>query len=86
MTDTVSPECAKVLGGISAYLDGELETTECDAIEAHCQTCASCAAVVKGLRETIGLCRGAAVVPIPDSVRQKAQASISELLKGDARR
>jgi anti-sigma factor RsiW len=86
MTDAVKPECAAVLGGISAYLDGELESTACDAIERHCQTCASCAEVVQGLRETIGLCRGVAVAPIPETVRQKAQASISELLKGDARR
>jgi anti-sigma factor RsiW len=77
----VSSECAEVLGGISAYLDGELESTACDAIERHCQTCPSCAALVQGLRDTIGLCRGAAVLPIPDSVRQKAQDRISALLK-----
>jgi anti-sigma factor RsiW len=81
MTDAVSPECAAVLGGISAYLDGELETTECDAIERHCQACSSCAAVIQGLRDTIGLCRGVAVAPIPESVRVKAQASINALLK-----
>jgi anti-sigma factor RsiW len=81
MTGAVSPECAAVLGGISAYLDGELETTECDAIERHCQACSSCAAVIQGLRDTIGLCRGVAVAPIPESVREKAQASISALLK-----
>jgi anti-sigma factor RsiW len=83
MTDAVSPECAAVLGGISAYLDGELETTACDAIERHCGTCPSCAAVVQSLRDTLGLCRDASVAPIPESVRQKAQASISELLKMD---
>jgi len=80
MTDRTPDGCADVLGGISAYLDGELDSTECDVIERHCQTCPSCAAVVAGLRETIGLCRGAAV-PIPDAVRAKAQASISALLK-----
>jgi len=81
MTQTRSPECVTVLGGISAYLDGELETTACDAIERHCETCASCAAVVKGLRDTIGLCRGVAIAPIPAPVREKAQASIRALLK-----
>ncbi|MFN7917939.1 MAG: zf-HC2 domain-containing protein [Vicinamibacterales bacterium] len=81
MTDTVSPACAAVLGGISGYLDGELASTECDAIEQHCQTCASCMAVVAGLRETIGLCRGAVVAELPDAVRQKAQDSVAQLLK-----
>ena len=81
MTDAVGPECAAVLSGISAYLDGELETAGCDAIERHCQTCPGCAAVVQGFRNTIGLCRGAAVASLPDPVRARAQASISELLK-----
>ena len=81
MTDSVGPECAAVLGGISAYIDGELDATECDAIERHCQTCPSCASVVNGLRETIGLCRGAAVSELPDAVKQKAQKSIAHLLR-----
>lgn len=81
MTDVPNPECAAVLGGISAYLDGELETTECEAIERHCQACASCAAVIAGLRDTIGLCRGAVVEELPDVVRRKAQDSIAQLLK-----
>ena len=81
MTDAVKPECAAVLGGISAYLDGELEATECDAIEAHYRTCAECAEVVAGLRETIGLCRGAVVAELPEPVKAKAQASITRLLQ-----
>lgn len=81
MSDAVSPECAAVLGGISAYLDGELETTECELIERHCQGCSSCASVVAGLRETIGLCRGAVVEQLPDAVRRKAQDSVAQLLK-----
>ena len=55
--------CKEVLANISGYLDGELETTACDAIERHCQECASCAALVNGLRETVGLCRQAATAP-----------------------
>jgi anti-sigma factor RsiW len=30
-------ECRPILANISAYLDGELEATACDAIEQHCQ-------------------------------------------------
>ena len=81
MTQTRSPECVTVLGGISAYLDGELETTACDAIERHCRTCPDCATLVEGLRETVGLCRGVGLAPIPGDVRAKAQASIAALLK-----
>ena len=81
MTSDVNPECAAVLNGISAYLDVELEAARCDAIERHCVTCPACAAVVRGLRDTIGLCRGAAVAELPASVRQKAQASVRALLR-----
>ncbi len=80
MTETRGPDCAAVLGGISAYLDGELETTECEVIERHCASCASCAAVVASLQETIGLCRGAALSELPSGVRQKAQDSVAQLL------
>ena len=72
--------CKDVLANISSYLDGELDTTACDAIEQHCLTCSSCAAVVNGLRETIGLCRQAAVVPLPDDVRRRARESVRRLL------
>ena len=80
MTDAVRPGCEPVLADISAYLDGELGAPACERIEHHCQTCASCAAVVQGLRDTIGLCHEAAVAALPDDVRRKAQASIAALL------
>jgi anti-sigma factor RsiW len=72
--------CKEVLGNISSYLDGELDTTACDAIERHCLACQSCAAMVNGLRETVGLCRQAATVPLPDTVRQRARESVRRLL------
>ncbi len=81
MKDQVPTVCQVMDEDLSAYLDGELEATQCEAIEAHCQTCPSCAAVVHGLRETIGLCRGAVAAELPDAVKQKAQRSISQLLK-----
>ena len=72
--------CKEVLANISSYLDGELDTTACDAIEQHCLTCPSCSAVVNGLRETIGLCRQAATVPLPDDIRRRARDSVRQLL------
>jgi anti-sigma factor RsiW len=81
MTADVRPECAAVLRSISAYLDGELDAARCDDIEQHCATCADCAAVVAGLRSTIGLCRGAAAASLPDEVRRKAQESVRALLR-----
>ncbi len=76
--------CKRILANISGFLDGELDTTACDEIERHCQQCASCAALVNGLRETVGLCRQAGSVPLPDAVRRRAQDSVRRLLRRDA--
>ena len=72
--------CQEVLTNISGYLDGELDATACDAIARHCQACGSCAALVIGLRDTVGLCRQAATTPLPDAVRQRARDSVRRLL------
>jgi anti-sigma factor RsiW len=72
--------CQEVLTNISGYLDRELDTTACDAIERHCEACASCAELVNGLRQTVGLCREAATAPLPDAIRQRARDSVQRLL------
>jgi anti-sigma factor RsiW len=83
MTESIVPQCREILAGISAYLDGDLDATACNAIERHCQNCAPCAALVSGLRETVGLCRQAAAAPLPESVRQRARESVRRLLDHD---
>jgi anti-sigma factor RsiW len=75
--------CTTILTNISAYLDGELEATACDEIERHCQGCPTCADLVNGLRETVGLCRRAASVPLPEAVRQRARDSVRQLLDNE---
>ena len=44
-----SDECRAILQHIAAYLDGELDATECRRIDAHCAGCPDCLAVVGGL-------------------------------------
>jgi anti-sigma factor RsiW len=82
MNESSSQDCRTVLEGISAYLDGELEATACEAIERHCHDCGRCAALVQGLRDTVGLCQQAAAAPLPELVRQRARASVRRLLDG----
>ena len=77
--------CRQVLANISSYLDGELDTTACGAIERHCGECASCAALVTDLRQTIGLCRQAASASLPAAVRQRARESVRRLLDGESK-
>jgi anti-sigma factor RsiW len=80
MTESAPQACTAILTNISGYLDGELAATECDAIERHCATCPRCAALVRGLRETIGLCRNAAAASLPDEVLDRARTSVRRLL------
>lgn len=80
----MNEECRAILAEISSYLDGDLNRTVCDVIERHCAQCAECAAVVKDLRETVGLCRQAGSMPLPESVRARARASVEKLLTDDA--
>jgi anti-sigma factor RsiW len=72
--------CQAILANISGYLDGELDSTACDDIERHCQGCPTCSDLVNGLRETVGLCREAGSVPLPEALRQRARDSVRQLL------
>ena len=77
----MSDRCAAILANISAFLEGELDQTQCAAIEAHCAECQRCAPVVEGLRQTIGLCRDAGAAPLPDAVRARARDAVTRLLR-----
>lgn len=83
MREDVNADCAAMLALVSAYLDGDLDPGACEAIEAHCRTCGRCPEVIKGLRETIGMCRDAGRAPLPQAVRQRAKASIDRLLAAE---
>jgi anti-sigma factor RsiW len=69
-----------VIAQIQAYVDGELPAVECSGIEQHCATCEPCAALVQGLRQTIGVCREAGRAPLPESVRARAREQVKRLL------
>jgi anti-sigma factor RsiW len=76
----MNDRCRVTLESISAYLDGELDTSVCDSIEQHCEDCRSCAAIVTGLRKSIGLCRQLGTAPLPKPILDRARASIRQLL------
>ncbi len=84
MTAPVPIACLQIRTAISAYLDGELDAVACDSIEAHCATCPECATLVAGLRVTVGLCRQAGTVALPEAVRLRARERVRALLDGDS--
>lgn len=87
MNQSPDPECVRLLERVSEYLDSALDEGTCRAIEAHVRVCPSCAAVIDGLRRTVGLCRETGDRPLPAAVKARAQAGIRRLLdaKGPAR-
>ncbi len=78
--------CTATMARIDAALDGDLDAAECRAIDAHCQTCAACATLVGGLRQTVGLCRDVGAAPLPEDVRRRAQSQVRRLLRGQSAR
>lgn len=77
---SVSVPCKVILRRLSEYIDEEVDSETCRAIEEHCAGCAACAHLVESLRRTVGLCRATSSRPLPEEVRQKARASIERLL------
>lgn len=86
MKESPGVDCAAMRAEISAYLDGDLDAVACEAIDRHCCDCPTCAALVEDLRDTIGLCREAGKAPLPEAIRQRAKASMAELLAAAKRR
>ena len=79
---TPPDECRRLLGRISEYLDGDLDASSCVEVENHARSCARCAALIESLRQTVGLCRQAATVPLPDDVRARALCAGPAVARG----
>jgi len=72
--------CAELLDRISAYLDGDLDATSCQALEAHAAVCDRCTTLIGDFRRATGLCRSAADAPLPEAVRKLAKDRVKALL------
>jgi predicted anti-sigma-YlaC factor YlaD len=79
------PQCEKLLGSLSDYIDGELQAELCSLIERHLQQCDNCRIVVNTLRKTVELYRqtSATSSELPGSVRERLflKLELEEYLK-----
>ena len=67
-----SSQCKQLLGNLSEYIDGDLQTELCAEIEAHLKDCDNCRIVVNTLRKTVELYEQIAEpVGLPLSVRER---------------
>jgi anti-sigma factor (TIGR02949 family) len=72
MSDTEHTECKKLLGSLSEFLDGSLESDICAEIQRHLAECENCRIVVDSLNKTIYLYQTTSQqVTVPDDVRER---------------
>jgi anti-sigma factor RsiW len=73
-------DCRALLTRLFAYLDGELGSRECRAVERHLAECHCCGPLAESLRRTISAYREAGVPAVPPAVRRMARARVKALL------
>lgn len=71
-------DCKKLLGSLSEYVDGELDTELCSVLEQHLEDCEDCRIVVDTLRKTVYLYHATAETEnIPVDIRQRLYKSLN---------
>lgn len=69
--------CPDIAASYSQYLEGELDGSACEALQAHVEGCTSCAAACAVLRQTVAVCRTMADPPpdLADRIRAALRAA-----------
>lgn len=71
-------QCRKLLGSLSAYVDGELDRRLCIELEKHMETCEDCRIVVDTLRKTVYLYHATSQTEtIPPDIRTRLYKSLN---------
>jgi predicted anti-sigma-YlaC factor YlaD len=73
-----SPECRALLAGLSDYLDGTLEQTLCDQLEAHLAGCEDCRLLVDTTRKTVELYGQLGKVDVPATVLDRLWKTLED--------
>jgi anti-sigma factor RsiW len=68
-----TPQCSKLLGSLSDYIDGDLQAEICAELEAHISGCDNCRIVVNTMRKTVELYEQTSNEPVelPQAVRER---------------
>jgi len=73
-----SPQCQKLLGNLSEFIDGELQAKLCAELEQHLQGCDNCRIVVNTLRKTIELYRQTnEYTELPVQIRERLYSKLN---------
>jgi predicted anti-sigma-YlaC factor YlaD len=68
--------CHRLLGSLSAYLDGEAADSLCQEIERHMESCERCRIVIDTLAMTVKLYREQEPSALPEAARQRLYVSL----------
>jgi anti-sigma factor RsiW len=63
--------CRELLGQLSVYVDGELESALCTELEAHLADCRNCRIMVDTVRKTVTLYHAQATTELPTDVEDR---------------
>lgn len=69
-------ECSKHIQSIADYIDGELDSSLCEELEAHLKDCQNCRLMVDSLKQTVILCRDGVREELPESISSKLNDAI----------
>jgi len=74
----ISITCREAIARMSAYLDRELGPLDLVRLVLHLATCAPCRAYLRTLRRTIQVAGRAADVEMPEEMKRRLRAFVSE--------
>jgi predicted anti-sigma-YlaC factor YlaD len=73
-----SAKCKNLLGNLSDYIDGDLQSELCAQIEEHMKTCEDCRVVINTLKKTVELYEKCAEdVALPGAVKERLFAKLN---------
>lgn len=75
-----APGCPDVVALFSRYLEGDIGTAECNAMQAHVASCTSCTAACESLKQTLALCRTESRGPVPLDVQELVRRALRETI------
>jgi anti-sigma factor RsiW len=71
-------KCQDFIKDLSDYIDGELDSELCDAIEKHIGECENCRIMVDTLDQTVKLCREGKQEVLPEELENKLNNALRE--------
>jgi hypothetical protein len=75
---TESMKCQDLLKALNAYVDGEIPSALCRALQEHLADCTPCRIVVDNLRQTITLYRAGEETPLPPGLHEQLRAAMRQ--------